>query len=51
MFTTFRVFFFQFIFVLPARYVPMRNFLGNSEQTQAIYSMMLHSFQDNAGIR
>ena len=29
--------FFQFIFVLPARYVRMRNFLGKSKQMQAVY--------------
>ena len=38
LFTTFCMFFFQFIFVLPARYVCMHNFLGKSKQTQAVYS-------------
>ena len=37
LFTTFHVFFFQFIFVLPARYVHMRNFTGKSKQTQVVY--------------
>ena len=33
----FHVFFFQFIFVLPARYVCMRNFTGKSKLTQVFY--------------
>ena len=37
MFTTFRMFFFQIVIVLPARYVHMCNFLENSKQMQAIY--------------
>ena len=32
LFTTFQVFFFQFIFVLPARYTRMRNFTRKSKQ-------------------
>ena len=38
LFTTFRVFFFQFMFVLPARYVRMRNFSGKSKQAQVVYN-------------
>ena len=37
LFTTFHVFFFQFIFVLPARYVRMHSFTGKSKQAQVIY--------------
>ena len=37
MFTTFHVFFFQFIIVLPARYVRMRDFSGKLKQMQAVY--------------
>ena len=37
LFTTFHVFFFQFIFVLLARYVRMCNFTGKSEQMQVVY--------------
>ena len=37
LFTTFHVFFFQFIYVLPVRHVPMRNFTGKLKQTQAVY--------------
>ena len=36
LFTTLHVFFFQFIFVLPARYVHMGNFSGKSKQMQAV---------------
>ena len=32
-------YFFQFIFVLPTRYVRMHNFLGKSKQMQAIYTL------------
>ena len=35
---TFRVLFFQFVFLLPARYVRMRNFTGKSKQMEAVYS-------------
>ena len=50
MFTTFRVFFFQIIFVLSARYVRMRNFLGNSKQMQAVY-MIWYSLIYNTSAR
>ena len=33
LFTTFHAFFFQFFFVLPARYVSMCSFTGKSTQT------------------
>ena len=33
------MFFFQFIFVFPARYVRMRNFSGKSKQAEAVYMM------------
>ena len=36
LFTTFHMFFFQFIFVLPARYVHMHNFMGKLKQTQVV---------------
>ena len=35
------MFFFQFIFVLLARYVCMHNFSGKSKQTQAVYTRKL----------
>ena len=41
LFTTFHVFFFQFIYVLPVRHVPMRNFTGKLKQTQAVYSLYI----------
>ena len=37
LFTTFHVFFFQFIFVLPAKYVRMHSFMGKSKQAQVVY--------------
>ena len=39
LFTNFHVFFFQLIFVLPARYKRMRNFSGKSKQTQVVYTV------------
>ena len=38
LFTTFPVLFVQFIFVLLATYVRMRNFTGKSKQMQAVYN-------------
>ena len=38
----FMCFLFQFIFVLPARYVRMRNFSGKSKQVQAVYRFRNH---------
>ena len=38
LFTTFHVLFFQFVFLLPAKCVRMRNFTGKSKQMHAIYT-------------
>ena len=40
LFTTFHVFFFQFIFVLLARYVRMRDFKEQLKQTQVVYKTL-----------
>ena len=40
MFTTFCMFFFWFIFILPTRYVRICNFSGKSKQMQAVYRPM-----------
>ena len=36
LFTTFHVLFFQFVFVLPARFARMRNFTEKSKQMEAV---------------
>ena len=41
------MFFFQLIFVLPARYVRMRNFSGKFKQTQAFYTTPLVAASDS----
>ena len=44
LFTSFHVFFFQLIFVLPARYVRMRNVSGKSKQMQVVYTVNLSEY-------
>ena len=44
LFTSFHVFFFQLIFVLPARYVHMRNVSGKSKQMQVVYTVNLSEY-------
>ena len=51
LFTTFLVCFFQFISVLPARYVRMRIFMGKSKQTKVIYILLVHFFFHNGSLK